>query len=176
MAKSRKKPLESVPEPELVCPPYPGRNFSVDNLYDCMIGLAKFVEHYRESSDKFCGKTPPCIRKHRVFMTREAHCKLPLLRLYEMFKAVRRFRAAWDTIVREFESMWLSDKAKVVQHSLLIELSIFLDSAYMSEELLEAKQAEDHPFFSFIAGSFGEVLRRIRSEMHPEEPEDGDDR
>lgn len=132
-----------VEELEMLSPPYPLDGDTADRLHQRLHQLQEWFNHYREPSNAYHGKKHP-IPPARKVPDLETHRKLSLQRLQNLILQMRSLRHGWDYLVCLFEENWNSGKSQDERHGLLYYGYLILDGAYLSDEMLEARNDTLH--------------------------------
>jgi hypothetical protein len=155
---------------EIMSPPYPDEETTVEGLHQMLCHLYDFVECYREGVNQHY---PDClIAKPRVPAAAERHAAMPVTRLARLFAQMRSLRCAWDVIVRLFERNWHCQKALEYRHGFFHHAAAVTDLAHASEEVIEHKKKQadererDHHLHA-MACFFAELDRQIQRGGEP---------
>jgi hypothetical protein len=142
-----------------------------------MLQLRAWLDHYRVASNNYRGKKD-CIPPPRPLPTLEVHRGMPLFRFHALVIQLRSLRAGWDDLVRRYEesqTIWESGKSQDHRHSLLHYGRTVLDSAYLSNETLEAKaDTEQQQCMHTLAGNLRQYMMRFRFDPYHEEKREED--
>lgn len=136
---------------EILSPPCPRGTTTVDGLHALVVRLADWAEHYRLVVNRFLGQE--CVKPIRRPPAVEQHRLLSLKRLWNLGHAMVELRTRWDSLVRTFEDDW--GAAREAVHHMTHSAQRLLERAYLSDEQLEAKQADDCTPFNFTLFGLG---------------------
>lgn len=182
------KAVESL---EIIYPPFITDHDSVIAIHGKMGQLYAFLEHYRAGSNAYherdCKKKECLIGNPKKPPTLELHLQMPFDRLVQTGVRIRKLRHAWDTVVRNYELRWDSEHAYRSRHVMLYHAFNILDTAYLSDEVLEMRHqqmveannklhiAVSGPMGAFLQGLGQQMQEEAENSPHEEEEDSADD-
>jgi hypothetical protein len=143
---------------EITSPPWPTDSAKADTMFDVLKDLHRWAGEYRDVVNT--GSDHAAIQPLRAVPRKAVHDSLPIAYHYANFVGVRRIRELWDALVREYEDSWDS-AAAFARRRWLVGLCVdFLNNAWLSQEVREAKQATAQEAFlrQSVARSFGFLI------------------
>jgi hypothetical protein len=172
--KKEEKPKEDPGVCDIVSPPYPRDNETVDSMYDKIRALMGWLEYYREGSNNYHGKKD-CIAKPRTMATLDTHRKMPLRRFHIVFMQMRHLRVNWDSLVANYEEDWNCGRSQDVRHGLLHFGQSIADAVYLSDEMLEARaDTHERECMKAMLRNTRKLLMSIDMDPYHDEEEDND--
>jgi hypothetical protein len=158
---------------EIISPPWPSDAVRVDNLFVTLIELHRWAADYRAVIN--AGSDHQVIPPLRDVPRRDVHDALPVLYHYANYVGARRVRELWDAIVRDYEDAWDTQAAFNRRRQLVAACVDFLNGAWLSKEVREAKleAAREQFLKESVAKSFGYLIGPVPLTDQPDTYPDG---
>lgn len=146
-------------EQEIISPPWPGEGTTTELLYQRLLELRDWINHYRDGLNEQVGQDLiPATRKPPKVAV---YSMQPVPTQYYHLMVMQRLRQQWDHLVRSYEDEWDS-RWRVQRHIMLVQAAVqMFNDAFTSFEVQEARAHEEH---DKMQRSF-EQLRAVMTRM-----------
>lgn len=149
-------------------PPYPGDNTVPGVLYEHFKALRRWVDHSRDR----LGETAGVVPKVSPLPPKPVFESQPIMALWSQFLLMRRFREAWDHLLRAYEHDWddavcLRGRAVIVQNAATLLNQVATP--------LEVREAQTQQEAARLQKLFDTLLRQLSLPPEPLKYDPADD-